>query len=55
MLTFERGQGEQCGVEWSGGAPGWREAGQRVVHFGVNAVQDEPQDERMMRVLADFM
>lgn len=56
VLTFERGQGEQwSGVEWSEGAPGWREAGQRVVHFGVNTVQDEPQDERMMRVLADFM
>lgn len=31
------------------------EAGQRVVHFGVNAVRDEPQDARLMCVLADFM
>lgn len=36
-------------------APRGVEAGQRVVHFGVNAVWDEPQDERLMRVLADFM
>lgn len=54
MLTFERGKGSSGG-KWSEGAPGWREAGQRVVHFGVNAVQDEPRDERMMRVLVDFM
>lgn len=40
------------GVEW--GRPGV-EAGQRVVHFGVNAVRDEPQDARLMCVLADFM